>query len=397
MRESFSVPHREVTLKIRYLAVAALLLAPPTANAQKTPAPDSAAAPKPAPPPFDFSGIVFANYQYRTDNAARSANKFDVERAYLTFRASAGERASVRITTDLYQQTASGSDAFYRGWALRAKYAYLQYNYMTSGDWRALARVGLLQTVIIEQDESFWPRWIANSATERAGFFSSADAGIANSVTLPGRMGEFYATITNGPGYTSRETDRFKDFAARLTLTPWAAEATNPLRPLAFSVWGYKGAIASRFAAGGTGQVGPIGDALQRDRWGVHVGSSSPTLVVGAQYARRMDEGETGSNIPSDPRALVDSTGSVLASYAIVRPVPWLTAARSHPLSLLARWDRVTTNTDTEAAYDFIIGGVIWDLNARTSLSLDYQEATPVRGAPEAPTKTWFVHLVARF
>lgn len=309
---------------------------------------------------------------------------------------SAGERTSVRITTDLYQQTTPGSDAYYRGWSLRAKYAYLQYNYIAGREWRANARLGLHQTVLIEHDETFWPRWIGNSPTERSGYFASADAGIANTVTLPGRKGEIYSTITNGPGYTSRETDRFKDFATRVTITPWATNASSPLRAVALSAWAYKGATASKFVTGGTGQAGAIGDGLARDRWGVHAASSTPALTMAIQYASRHEEGENGANTATSPRTLTDSTGTLISGYALLRPM-LLGSASSHPLSLLVRYDRIVTNTDTNSRYNVVIAGLIWDLTSKTSVSLDYQEATPSRGSPISPTKTYFAHFVARF
>ncbi|HEY3257655.1 MAG TPA: hypothetical protein VGJ64_02270, partial [Gemmatimonadaceae bacterium] len=207
------------TARIFFLS---FLVVPMVASSQAYPPPaprdstrDTTRVKQVAPaPPLDFSGILFANYQYRGDaGPAKAQNKFDVERVYLTFRLPAGERTSVRITTDLFQQTTAGNDSYYRGWVVRAKYAYLQYNYLNGRNWKALARIGLLHTVFIDYDEQFWPRWISTTPTERAGYFSSADAGIATSVTLPRKMGELYATITNGPGYTSRETDRFKDYA----------------------------------------------------------------------------------------------------------------------------------------------------------------------------------------
>jgi hypothetical protein len=345
---------------------------------------------------IDFSGIVFANYQYRGESTAKSANKFDVERAYLTFRMPAGDRASVRITTDLYQQTSSGSDSYYRGWTVRAKYAYLQYNYLNGKAWRGSARLGLLHTVFIEHDESFWPRWITNSPTERAGFFSSADAGIANTITLPDGFGEIYSTVTNGPGYTSREVDRFKDIATRLTVRPLAKQESNPLRSLAVSAWGYKGAIASSFVNGGAGQIGPVGRALKRDRWGIHAGLANPRLTLAAQYAARIDEGEQGLNTPASPSLVVDSTGTVMSAYTVFRPFR-VAGDKVHPLSVLARFDRVKTSTESDESYDFVIAGLVWDLSNRLSMSVDYQEATPREGAPITPTRTWYAHFVARF
>jgi hypothetical protein len=352
------------------------------------------------PPPaqtLDFSGILFANYQYRTDpGPSQSANRFDLERAYLTFRIPAGDRASVRVTTDVFQQTTPGNDSYYRGWTVRAKYAYLQYNYLNGSDWKASARIGLLPTVFIEHDEQFWPRWISPSPTERAGYFASADAGISNTVSIPGRMGEIYASVVNGPGYTSREVDRFKDYSARVTLTPWAKYSHSMLRGLAVSAWGYRGATASKFVDGGQGQAGPIGTALDRDRWGLHIGNLNPRITFGIQYASRREQGELGSNTAASPREVVDSTGTLVSGYALVRPFnPG--PAKPHPLSLLARYDRVTVNTDSDARYDAIIGGLIWDLNSRVSASLDYQENNPVNGSPVAPSRIWFAHFVARF
>ena len=387
----------------RFYAAAALVFVPLALRAQATspqPAKDSAQA-KPAAttlPPIDFSGILFANYQYRGDKGpAKSSNKFDVERVYLTFRMPAGEKTSIRVTTDLFQQSTTGSDAFYRGWVLRAKYAYLQYNYLNGRDWKALARIGLLHTVLIDHEEQFWPRWIANTPAERAGYFSSSDAGVATSVSLPHKRGEFYATITNGPGYTSRETDRFKDYAARLTVTPWAADPSSLLKTVALSGWYYRGAVASRFVATTPGEIGPIGSGLDRNRWGFHAGVNDPRLILGADYASRQEQGETGLNTLASRRAVTDSTGTLMAGYAIVRPLSFAGGRRDSPLSVIARYDRVTTNTDRDWKYHVVIAGLIWDLSKRASFSADYQETTPVTGTPIAPTKTYFAHFVARF
>ena len=385
-------------------AIAAFVFSPLVTSAQTSTssvyAKDSTPAKAAAPvlPPIDFSGILFANFQYRGDKGpAKASNRFDVERVYLTFRMPAGDKTSIRVTTDLFQQTATGSDAYYKGWVVRAKYAYLQYNYLNGPNWKALARVGLLHTVFIDHEEQFWPRWISTTPTERAGYFASADAGLATSVSLPHKTGEFYATITNGPGYTSRETDRFKDYAARLTITPWATDASSLLKTLALSGWYYRGAIASKFVSGNAAEIGPIGSGLDRNRWGFHAGENDPRLTLGADYASRQDQGETGLNTLALPRGVTDSTGTLVAGYAIVRPLSLASGSASSPLSLIARYDRVTTNSRTGWKYNVVIAGLIWDLSSRASFSADYQENTPVTGAPIAPTKTYFAHFVARF
>lgn len=382
--------------------VASLLVSPIAGRAQTvSPSPKDSTPAKPAAPaasPLDFSGILFANFQYRGDKGpSKSQNRFDVERVYLTFKMPAGERTSIRLTTDLYQQTTAGSDSYYRGWTVRAKYAYLQYNYLNGTEWKALARVGLLHTVFIDYDEQFWPRWISTTPTEKAGYFSSADAGVATSVTLPNKLGEFYATVTNGPGYTSRETDRFKDYAARLTITPFAVDPKNVLSKVGISGWIYRGAVASKFVNAAPGELGAIGSGLDRNRWGVHAAENDPRLTAGVEYARRQEQGESGLNTVASPRSVTDSTGTLVSGYAIVRPLAFANGAADSPLSLVARYDRVTTNTRTGWKYNVVIGGVVWDLSKKASVSLDYQETTPVTGAPIAPVKTYFAHFVARF
>ena len=383
---------------VALLLAALLTRASGAQRADSTQRADTAArTPAPRAPQLEFSGILFANWNYRTDRGARAQNRFDVDRAYLTFRMPAGNRASVRITADIFQNTAAPGDAFYRGWAFRAKYAYLQYDALRGGTGlSATARLGMLHTVAIEHVESFWPRWISRSATELAGFFQSADLGLAALFALPSKRGEIYATVTNGPGYTSRETDRFKDAAVRLTLTPFA-NTSGILESAALSVWGYKGATASRFVTGGAGQVGAVAEGLQRDRWGVFAGVRDRRLTLGAEIARRIEEGELGDNTPASPRAVIDSTGTLLSAFAIVRPFEIANPATRSPLAAVARYDRFRLNDDAGPASRLIIAGLMWDLTSRVSVAADYQQSLPRDGAPGSPTKTWFAHVVASF
>lgn len=360
--------------------------------------PDTTQRAQPAKTPqLEFSGVLYANWAYRTDRDARAQNRFDLERAYLTFRMPAGNRASVRVTADVFQNTSTPGDAFYRGWAFRAKYAFLQYDALRSPNGlSATARLGMLQTVVIEHVESFWPRWLSKTAVELNGFFQSADLGLATHVGLPNKVGEIYATVTNGPGYTSRETDRFKDAAARLTITPFA-NASGLVQNAAISVWGYKGAIASRFVSGGTGQVGPVAEGLQRDRWGVFAGLRDRRVTLGAEFAQRIEEGELGNNTPASPRSVIDSTSTLVSAFAIVRPLELIAPETRSPLAAVARYDRARLSDDAGPATRLIIAGLIWDLNSRVSMSADFQQALPRDGAPGSPTKTWFAHFVASF
>ncbi len=381
--------------------LALVALAFPVVSSAQQPAPDTT---KPAPAasvsiPVDFSGVIYANYQYRGDaGAVKSANKFDLERAYLTFRMPAGDRASIRITADVFQQQTAPNDAFYRGWVVRAKYAYLQYDLIKGPNWNANIRGGLLHNVVIDHIESFWPRWISQSAVERAGFFSSSDAGVATLWTLPNKWGEIYANIVNGPGYTSRETDRFKDYAARLSITPLSKSDNKILRTFALTGWTYQGAIASQFAAGGAGQIGRIGSSLPRKRSGVFIGVRDPRLGAGFDYAITKNGGETGLNTVVSPAVEVDSSGRLISGFATVKPFQLINDKSAFPLGLIGRWDRLKPNTATSGYLNTVIAGLTWDLTKKTALSLDYQEVTPKSGLLGAATsKTYFLHLVANF
>jgi hypothetical protein len=365
------------------------------------------APPQSGPPPIDFSGVVFGTYQYRTDSLARAQNggehpnKFDVDRVYLTFRMPVGDRAGIRVTTDIVQN-ANGS--YYNGWTVRLKYAFLQYNLLQdiggNKGFNALARIGMLNTVVIEHEETFWPRYLGPVGPDRFGFFSSADVGAAAQVALPRKMGELYATITNGPGYTSAETDRFKDLALRFSLTPFANDSSW-LQTFAISPWIYYGKTASRFAAGGAGQQAAVADGLARNRWGIFAGVRDPRLTVGAHYARRTEGFESGNNTVAVPRVLApDSTGSLISAYAVARPIQWQWNRNVAKLGAVARWDEFKPRMETSGKQRLVVLGPQLEPTPRTAVTLDYQSLAPVDfvgRAPIAETRAWFLHWSASF
>lgn len=364
---------------------------PPDTTKPATARPDSASQ-------LEFSGVLYTNFQYRVDRGpSKSQNKFELERAYLTFRMKAGERASVRVTADVFQQSAAPNDAFYKGWVVRAKYAYLQYDLLKGARWNANIRAGLLHNVVIDHIESFWPRWIALSSIERVGFFSSSDAGVATLWTFPRGFGEFYATIVNGPGYTSRESDRFKDYAARLSVTPLAGSNSRIVRTFALTGWTYVGAMGSTFASGGTGQLGPVGSSVPRTRAGLFAGIRDPRLSGGLEWDVRHDGGETGANTAASPRAEIDSSGRLISVFASIKPFLLRKSDSRFPLGLVGRWDRFTPRTDLDGYVTSVVAGITWDLNKKTAISIDYQEHTPHSAAIAPSAKTYFFHLVAGF
>jgi len=358
---------------------------------------------------IDFSGVLFANFNYRTDSATKAANggkagsRFDVDRVYLTFRMAAGDRASVRVTTDIFTGDQSSS-SFYRGWTARLKYAYLQLNVSDNlagvDGLGAAARVGMLHTVAIEHEEGFWPRYVGNVGIDRNGFFSSSDIGAALHLTLPKKLGEAYGVITNGPGYTATENDRFKDFALRVSLTPFAnGEALNGFaKSLALTGWVYAGQTASKFRTGGEGQAGPVSDGLARDRAGVFAGIKDRRLTAGVSHARRREAVESGDNTAANPRRTSDVTGSLTSVFAVVRPGAW-----RDPASWAARWgligrlDTFTPDTEADPANRFTVLGVFWEPTTRVTLAVDHQAQSRTGGSSTMESSVLFARLQALF
>ena len=372
-----------------------------------------AAQPAPAASPLNFSGVLFGSYNYQLPTTPAQLlgqldNGFDVDRAYLTFRVPAGDRVSVRITTDVYQ-------AGINSYTLRAKYAFLQYDAPKRQNGAQLVgRIGILQNVVIDHFENFWPRYLSQAAIERAGYFSSADAGIAGLLTLPSKLGEVYATVVNGTGYTVRERDRFKDFAGRLSLTPLANSNTLPplLQSLTLTAWGYKGANASKFVDPAPNQLAPIGEALDRSRVGLFAGIRDPRLILALEYASRHDDGEVGSNTTVSPRAVNAATGLLTSGIGIVRPLAFRNSAGTSPFGVVTRYDYVkptasqsgafaTQPPSASNAYHVLIAGVFFDLSQKAQLAFDYQESLAsnngLSAAPPAQSKTYFLHFVVNF
>lgn len=357
--------------------------------------------------PIDFSGVIYPQFRYATDDATKNANggnaasRFDVERVYLTFRMPAGDDGSIRVTTDVFNNTASCTGC-YQGWSLRLKYAYFQYNFLHNINdepgFNATARFGMLHTALIDHEEGFWPRWISQVAVERNGFFSSSDVGVAGILTLPRKWGEVYATVANGGGYGATEADPYKDVSARVSLTPWGA-SDGILKTFTISPWAYMGKTASKFlSSSGSASTGAA-DGLTRDRAGVFVGIKDRRLTAGLDVANRTETSETGTSLAT--RGTYDNTGSLTSAFALVRPAELFGDSETHsPWGLLARLDTFKPFDNataagaqtTGASNQLLVYGLWWDLNQKASFSIDFQHLKPSGGSTTPESKVLFLH-----
>lgn len=381
-------------MKRHFVQRALLLLAaaaPAIASAQQTPAQPATPTATTVSFPIEFSGLLFPQFIYGggKGNGTRSSNQFQLERAYLTAKAKIGDRTSVRLTADIYRP---GGGA---GYTMRAKYAFVQYDYWTNGEGfmgtNAQVRLGMQQTVINETEEAYWPRYVAKIATERAGFFSAADLGASTTLSLPSGTGELFAEVANGPGYTSAENDRFKDYSARLTLTPFGI---TPARAFTVAPWYYKGTVAS---------VLQPTHGRKRDRAGIFAGYKTPAFMVGGDLASSTNENERAA-----PGGVVteDRSGRVISAYTHIRPFALRDPNGSKAWGILLRWDRISGNDAyVPNAGDFpvvegkfIVAGLTHDVNSRLSWALDWQQQSPNGvAAPALDLRTYNLHVQAAF
>jgi hypothetical protein len=71
--------------------------------------------------------------------------------------------------------------------------------------------------------------------------------------------------------------------------------------------------------------------------------------------------------------------------------------APAWPLAIVLRADHIEPNIDRDPYVRNYIAGVQWELNRRTSITLDYQNRAPRDGGAGADTKAFYLHLIAGF
>jgi len=182
-------------------------------------------------------------------------------------------------------------------------------------------------------------------------------------------------------------------------LTPMAKGKNAILRTFAITPWVYKGWIASSFAAGGPGQVGPgengaITSGMARDRYGLFAGVKERRLVAAIDLSQRHDEGDSGGNTAASPRIVRDSTGRLLSGFVIGRPTEWFDSAHPSAFSFVARFDHFTPSVDpagptyvgTRPVYKYWLLGASYDANQRVTFTLDWQVQTPSEFPPQTGT-----------
>ena len=289
------------------------------------------------------SGQIFGSYSYSTFGTnGKEYNKFDLDRSYITVRGSIADRWSMQLTTDLYR--GADTNTYYKGFGVRMKFAYLEYS-PDKWSWR----FGLIPGPFHSVEELAWKyRGVAQTGTDRYGYFATADLGISGSYKLPSGYGELGAGVYNGKGYTSPETDKYKDIAFRASLNPFPShQLLRSLMVAGFTTIGYEN--------------GKKYSGLPKNRYGVLGYYSYSIASIGIEYGTRTDA-------PTHPDTT--KTGSFTSVFGEVQS-PWNSL---DAFSIIWRYDFVDPNTSNDNdGYDFAVVGITYKPNKRITFVADYQ------------------------
>jgi hypothetical protein len=336
------------------------------------PAAKDSVPPKPEfKPSWNFSTWIFGSYSYQTDSTTKAANndaptsKFSVDRAYLTFRGQVAPDWGFRVTTDVFTVGGVGT---YTGLAIRLKYAWMQWDFAHAAepnDLSAFARIGQITTVVIDDEEHYWARWIQKTAVEFWGIQpASSDLGVGAQVNLPGKWGAVVGVLDNGGGYTvATDADRYKDAALRLSLTP-LMKGNSLLKTFELSGWYQAGRTQ------GPGIAPGYKPGLDNNAYGVYIGNADPRLQFGLEYAARL----TQSVVPTDS-SILDNTAKLTDGFVIIRPFLFADP-KGLPLGVILRYDNYQPNDKVSTKMNLFIATVFLDVAKSSSLGISYQGQT---------------------
>lgn len=259
---------------------------------------------KPSPSSsLQLSGAIFSNVVYTTEGKeGKYFNRFDLDRIYLTAKGQVFENGKVQVTTDLfrgtsYRQPDSIAKLFYGGFAVRMKFAFMDYtplNYLS-------VKIGLIPTVWPGLVDGVWKyRGISATVSDLQGYYPTADIGVSVSYALPGKMGDVSGFILNGSGFTSPETNRFKDFALRANVNPFVDDPL--LKPLLIAGYIYHGS-----------NMNTTSTVLPRNRYGGLVSYMYSIATATAEFNFREDAPKYADTLVS---------GTALSFFGEVK-APW--------------------------------------------------------------------------
>ena len=305
-------------------------------------------------PSIDVGALLYAHWGYDmkptpyvgyVDGDPRP-NAFDVDRAYLNFRAKNDDGFSARITTDVRRSDEDRLEVV-------LKYAYLQ----VALDEGVKLRFGSAPTPFVGFSEKFWGhRFIAQSFVDQEDVLDSADIGVSALGTHADGLISWAASLVNGEGYGQIDVDHDKAIQARFTVDPVHGELKLPI-----SVFVSKDFYTHSDIDGHTVFVASVG--LDQEFVGVW-----------AEFV-------------SDAAGEIKGQG---VSTNVVGKVPDL-------LNVVFRYDKWDPDTTLDNdAHTTLRGGITKDFAKMISAGLTFEQ-TIFEADPDQPTKGLFIRMKAGF
>lgn len=238
-----------------------------------------------------MSGLFLGSWSIDLGPEAASNNRFELNRAYVTFSGALSERVSGRITTDAIREDGEELE-------VRLKYAYAAYR---PKDTPVTIRFGLTHTPFLEYEEALWEHRMQGSVpADRLKYMTTSDLGVsAEGGWGPGDRLQVTAGVYNGEGWTLGEGDSGKDVMARVTFRLAASDDTGPLGGLRITGYGQTGS--------------PVGGGVRRRGLGM-LSWRSRQFTLATQFLATRDRSDGGTGVAGPVK-----DGTLFNSFAVVK------------------------------------------------------------------------------
>lgn len=162
------------------------------------------------------SGTAYLRYGYELAGSAKDFNEFNLNRIYLRFDTRLWDKGSVRYTLEGGDLRAEGAR---QPLAVATKHFYLEVR--DALHKHSYLRFGLADLPWVAYEEGLWGYRVQGTVfTDRQGYLSSTDFGVAAGGSFPGSYGSWQVSLVNGETWTGREKGKHKDGHGRLSLYP---------------------------------------------------------------------------------------------------------------------------------------------------------------------------------
>ena len=214
---------------------------------------------------------------------------------YLTVKGDLSEEFSMRATLDVYSSKADAN--------LNSVYL-LKYGYI---DWKASSwftlRGGMIPTEWVGYVEDTWKyRGVAKIMNDIEGLQSSSDVGFSAQLKLPSSLGDATLMVLNGNGYRKAESNRFKDIAGRVTLTPFSNQE----------------GIFKKFQLSAHFYNGKFGLGLNKNRWGIMLALPTDDFSFAVDYDAYKDSTLEGAGLSVFGELQLKAIAADLKDFSII-------------------------------------------------------------------------------